>query len=142
MEDADRRPLGVTAFFAEMGERFVDGRLEEMASVWSFPCPIEMDGQLVVMHDPGLFRDYLADRRAAALASGMTAMTPRISAIEMPSRSRFRVWLRWLYHFGGHVEEANHGTVYFMAVAPDGCLRIEMMDLVQLPSDQSAARIA
>ena len=142
MEARDRRPLGVTAFFGQLGEQFAQGRLEEMAGHWTFPCPIEVGGQLVVMRGPEVFVTYLAQRRAAAMARGLTAMTPRISAIEMPRNGRFRVWLRWVFRFGDHVEEEDHGMVYFMAAAPDGRLTIEMMDAVQLPTEGLALQSA
>lgn len=142
MESTDRRPLGVTAFFGLLGERFVAGQLAEMARSWSFPCPIEVDGQLVVMRSPEVLAAHLADLRAASLAKGLTAMTPRVAAVEMPRNGRFRVWLRWVLHYGDRVEEEGHGTLYFMATTPEGGLTIEMMDLVQLPSEGTAAQTA
>ena len=63
----------------------------------------------------------------------------RTSAIEMPRKGRFRVWLRWVAHYGERLREEDHGTVYFMAFRPDGRLTIEMMDIVQLPATQTAA---
>lgn len=134
MVPMDRQPLRMTAFFGLLGEHFVAGRLAEAARVWSFPCPVEMDGQLVVVRSAAAFVAYLADRRDAALAAGLTALTPRVSAIEMPRKGRFRVWLRWVSHFGDRRVEQGHGTVYFLAFQPDGQLTIEMMDIVQLPS--------
>jgi hypothetical protein len=140
MVATDRRPLGVTAFFGLLGEAFAAGRLEEMARSWSFPCPIEVHGELVVMRGPEVLQAHLADLRAAL--QGLTGMTPRIAAIEMPRSGRFRVWLHWVLHFGDHVEEEDHGTVYFMASLPDGRLTIEMMDVVRLYSDRAKAQIA
>ena len=142
MESRDRRPLGVTVFFTLLGEQFAQGRLEEMTSHWAFPCPVEVDGKLVVMRGAEVFVSFLADRRRTALSQGLTAMTPRISAIEMPRKGRFRVWLRWTLHYGNHAEEEDHGVVYFMAAAWDGRLTIEMMDMVQIPFDQAAAQSA
>lgn len=142
MEATDKRPLGVTAFFSLLGRQFVQGRLEEMVRYWAFPCPVEVEGQLVVMRNPEVFVTYLAERRATALASGLTDMTPRISAIEMPRKGRFRVWLRWVFRFGDLTEEEDHGMVYFMCSGPDGRLTIEMMDVVQLPSDKAEAQSA
>lgn len=138
----ERRPLRVTAFFGTMGEQFVAGRLHEFARPWTFPCPVETDGQLVVMRSSEALEAYLAERRRTLIAAGLTAMTPRVSAIEMPRKGRFRVWLRWTLHFGDQAEEENHGTVYFMAFQPDGRLTIEMMDIVQLPPITAAAQSA
>jgi len=139
MVATDSRPLRMTAFFGLLGEHFVAGRLAEAARAWSFPCPVEIDGQLVVMRSAEVFEAYLAERREVALAAGMTALTPRVSAIEMPRKGRFRVWLRWVTRYGESVQEEDHGTVYFMAFTPDGRLTIEMMDIVQLPTAQTAA---
>ena len=139
MVATERRPLRVTAFFVAMGEDFVAGRLGEVVQAWSFPCPVEIDGQLVVMRNSDAFEAYLAQRHSAVLAAGLTALKPRVSAIEMPRKGRFRVWLRWTSHFGDRTQDENHGTVYFMAFRPDGRLTIEMMDLVQLPSADATA---
>ena len=113
-----------------------------MASRWAFPCPMEVDGQLVVMRSPEVFEIYLAERRRAALSQGLTAMTPRISAIEMPRQGRFRVWLRWTLHYGDHAVEEDHGMVYFIAAGLNGRLTIEMMDVVQIAVSQAAAQSA
>ena len=142
MEASDRRPLGVTSFFGLLGEQFVQGRLEAMAGHWAFPCPVEVSGQLVVMRDPQVFVTYLSGRRDEALSQGLTAMTPRISAIEMPRNGRFRVWLRWRLHFGDRVDVEDHGMVYFMAVASDSRMTIEMMDMVPIPSEETEVRSA
>lgn len=142
MHAMDRRPLGVTAFFGLLGEQFVQGRLEDMASRWTYPCPVEVGGRLVVMRSQEAFVGYLAEQRRLARTHGLTGMTPRISAIEMPRSGRFRVWLRWMLHYGDHVEEEDHGVVYFMVAKAGGRLSIEMMDIVHVATDQATAQSA
>jgi hypothetical protein len=138
----DRRPLGVTAFFSHLGEQFVEGRLEEIADRWTFPCPVEVGGQLVVMREPKVFVAYLVEQRQVALSRGLTGMKPRVSAIEMPRNGRFRVWLRWMLQYGDHVEQMDDGVVYFMSAAPGGRLSVEMMDIVHIATEQAAAQSA
>lgn len=139
MVATEQRPLRVTAFFGDMAAQFVAGRLDEVAQPWTFPCPVEIGGQLVVMRNAEAFEAHLAERRTALMGEGLTALTPRVSAIEMPRQGRFRVWVRWSFHFGDRTQEESHATVYFMASRPDGQLTIEMMDVVQLPSTQARA---
>ncbi len=135
------RPLAVTAFFAQLGVLFVQGRLAEMTGFWSFPCPVEVGGRLVVMRDPPMLRDYFARRHDQAQVDGLTAMIPRIAAIEMPRQGRFRVWLRWQYEFADLCVPDDAASLYYMARSAGGGLSIEMMDLVRLPPVSARAML-
>lgn len=129
------RSMTVSALFGRLGGLFVEGRLREMTAFWSFPCPIEMDGRLVVMRDPPELEDFFATRRAKAMEVGLTAFEPRISAIEMPRQGRFRVWMRWAHTFGNVCLLDENGSVYYLSRRPMGDLTIEMMDIVILPRE-------
>jgi len=130
---ASSRPLAVTSFFTQLGALFVQGRFTEMAAFWSFPCPLEIGGDLVVMRDPAMLADHFAHQHVQARQDGLTAMIPRIAAIEMPRQGRFRVWLRWQYEFADLCVPDEAASLYYMARTSRGGLTIEMMDLVRLP---------
>ena len=127
------RPLAVTPLFARLGQLFVQGRLSEMTQHFAFPCPIETEGGLVVMPNPKVLEAFFATQRSSAMLAGMTQMDPRIAAIEMPRKGRFRVWLRWEYVFSDvHVLD-DYGSVYYLTQKPWGELMIEMVDSVRVP---------
>ncbi|TNC52039.1 hypothetical protein FHG66_04370 [Rubellimicrobium rubrum] len=142
MAAASIRPLAVTPLFVRLGELFVKGRLDEMSRHFAFPCPIEIEGGLVVIRTPKVLEAFLATRRSSALLAGMTQMTPRIAAIEMPRKGRFRVWLRWEYIFEDVCLPDEYGSVYYLAQKPWGELMIEMVDSVRVPPYAAQAQSA
>ncbi|TNC71502.1 hypothetical protein [Rubellimicrobium roseum] len=127
---ASRKPLGVTDLFTRMGQDFVAGRFRAMTEPWIFPCPVEMDGHLVVMRSPEDLEDYFRRRFAAHKSAGIRTMAPRISAIEVPRQGRFRVWLRWIGHYDDHQEEDDYVALYYLKQQALDSPRIEMMDVV------------
>ena len=137
--EAALRPLGVTALIARLGELILAGRLEEATRFWSFPCPVEVEGELMVMRDAQALEAFFRHRSELARKAGLLRLIPRIVAIEVPRDGRFRVWLHWIHHFPDRAEEDRTPSVYFMVRRPSGELSIEMMDTVRMPS---GARIA
>ena len=127
------RRLGASALLGRLGELFIADRLREATQLWSFPCPVEVAGELTVMKDAEELEAFFRSRHDRARAAGMTALVPRIIAIEMPRKHRFRVWLRWVHHFDTHDEEEEHTSVFYFVRKPWGGLSIEMMDIVRLP---------
>ena len=63
----------------------------------------------------------------------------KVAAIEMPRNRRFRVWLRWVRHYGDRVREDECGTVCYLVRDAWGGLAIEMIDMVP-PEAASTAR--
>ncbi|WP_210527136.1 hypothetical protein [Rubellimicrobium arenae] len=133
MNRLDRKPQPVSAFFQRLGDLFVQGRIREMTGSWAYPCPVEVQGGLVVMRNAAMMEAFLAMRHADAIQRGLTAMIPRIAAIEMPRKERFRVWLRWEYEFRDQCVPDEYGSLYYLARNPWGTLTIEMLDVVHVP---------
>lgn len=139
MRTTGAKPLGATELITRLGELFVAGRLREATEFWTFPCPIEEAGELLVMRDADALEAFLRRRRKAAGEAGLLAMTPRIIALEVPRNDRFRVWLRWLYRYPTHAEEASDTAVYYIHRRPSGELTIEMMDVARIPAQARRA---
>lgn len=137
-----RKTTTVSALFTQLGLLFVQGRISEMTAYWTFPCPVEVEGQLVVMRDASDLARFFAERRAGAMEAGLTAFEPRIAAIEMPRAGRFRVWLRWALTFGNVCLMEEQVSLYYMARKPRGGLTIEMMDIVLIPLETVPAATA
>lgn len=135
MDGSSGRKMTVSALFAHLGRLFVEGRTREMTGYWSFPCPVEVNGSLVVMRDAPALEEFFAAKRAAAREVGLTGFAPRIAAIEMPRQGRFRVWIRWAHTFGNVCLLDENGSVYYLARRHGGALTIEMMDIVILPRE-------
>lgn len=127
------RRLGASDLLGRLGDLFTADRLREATELWSFPCPVEVAGELTVMKDAEALEAFFRSRHDGARIAGMTALVPRIIAIEMPRKHRFRVWLRWVHRFDTHEEEEEHTSVFYFVRKPWGGLSIEMMDIVCLP---------
>ncbi len=84
------RRLGASALLGRLGELFIADRLHEATQLWSFPCPVEVAGDLTVMKDSDELEAFFRSRHDRARSAGMTALVPRIIAIEMPRKHRFR----------------------------------------------------
>ncbi|MBP1805379.1 hypothetical protein [Rubellimicrobium aerolatum] len=135
MVPGDRTSLPVSALFARLGELFSQGDVAGMAALWTLPCPVEVEGGLVILRSRAMLEAVLSIRCAQARVAGLRRATPRIAAIEMPRRGRFRVWLRWEYEFpGGPLVADRFGSVYYLARTSQGGLTIEMMDVVHAPA--------
>ncbi len=136
----DVRHLGATALITHLGELFMAGRFEEATRFWSFPCPIEVEGEMLVIHDACEFEAFLRRQRGRAHEAGLLALTPKVIAVELPrDDGRFRIWLRWFYSFAGRSEEAPDLSVFYMRRRPSGELSIEMMNLVHVPAEALSA---
>jgi hypothetical protein len=130
MDGEGLRPTSVTALFVRLGQLFAEGRTAEMAQFWSYPCPIEVNGTLVVMRDAAALASVMAERRRRASEAGLLMLEPHIVAVEIPRGGRFRVWLRWVHHYEGASATEENVSLYFLARQADGTPIIEMMDLV------------
>jgi hypothetical protein len=135
-------PLSATALVARLGELFLAGRLQEVTELWSFPCPVELGGELRVMRNAEELLGFFQHRLDRAQAVGLTGLVPRIIAIEMPRKHRFRVWFRWIHRYGDHEMEEEHSSVFYLHRKPLGNLSIEMMDIVRLPDVAAVAKSA
>ena len=132
-------PISVTALITRLAELYVADRLWEATQFWSFPCPVEVDGELMVMRDATALEAFFRRRRELARAAGLQELTPRIIAIEVPRDGRFRVWFRWIARLADRVVEDSNTSLYYMVRKPSGELSIEMMDLVRLPTGVKSA---
>ena len=140
MRTADVRHLGATAMISHLGELFLADRLREVTQFWSLPCPVEVEGELLVMHDASALEAFLRQRRELARRASLLAMTPQAVAVEVPREDgRFRIWLRWAYGFADHTESDPDLSVYYMVRKPSGELSIEMMTLVRVPAEALSA---
>jgi hypothetical protein len=135
-------PLSATALIARLGDLFMAGRLNEVTELWSFPCPVEVGGELRVMRDAEELLGFFQRRLDRAKAAGLIALVPRVIAIEMPRKHRFRVWFRWVYHYADREQEEEHSSVFYLHRKPLGNLSIEMMDIVRLPDVAIEAKSA
>jgi hypothetical protein len=137
--DGSDSPLSVTALMTRLGQLFMADRLEEATRFWTFPCPVEVAGELTVMPDARALEGFFRRRRELAREMGLLDMTPHVIAVEVPRDGRFRAWLRWRYAFADRTEEDSHASVYFMVRKRSGALVIEMMDIVRVPAELSPA---
>jgi hypothetical protein len=122
------KPLRVTAFFERMGLLFTEGRLEELAGLWHFPCPIMLDSQILLLRNRAGFLTHMTAQRDAALAQGPVTIVPLVSAVEIPRYGRLRVWMRWRTTSAQGVVDDQFGSVFYLSRSPQGVLCVEMIE--------------
>ncbi len=139
MPDASPRPISVTALITRLGHLFMEDRIGEATRFWSFPCPVEVDGELMVMRDARALEAFFQRRRELARERGLLSIEPRIIAVEVPRDGRCRAWFRWVRRYADRVEEDGETSVYYMVRKPSGEFTIEMMDVVRTAAEAKSA---
>lgn len=139
MSEASRRPLSVTALITRLGDLFMADRLSEATRYWAFPCPVEVDGELMVMRDACALEAFFQRRRELARERGVLSLSVRVIAVEVPRDGRCRAWFRWVRTYADRVEEDQRTSVYYMVRKPTGEIVIEMMDIVRTAAEARSA---
>ncbi len=124
MDGTGLRPLGVSALFGRLGQLFAQECLRGMTEFWAYPCPVEVNGSLVVMRDSTALERFYARRRLGPQEAGLVALEPQIIAVEIPRNGRFRVWLRWRHVFADSAVTEEDVSLYYMTRRPCGALII------------------
>lgn len=123
----------LTAHLAQRGEMLLSGQIDALLATYAFPLPVLMEERLLLIrcHDQARAildqaREFLADR-------GVAHMRPKVTAVELPRASRYRVWVDW--HQVAVASDASllMQAIYYCRDTADG-LRIEMVNCTRLAS--------
>ncbi|MEO0864720.1 MAG: hypothetical protein AAFY39_09055, partial [Pseudomonadota bacterium] len=112
-----------------LGEAFLAGRLDYVASNFAFPMPLFQDGDLVVFGTAEMMVEGLQMYLDEARQYGTARLRPRVIAEGIPARNHSSVWVEW-DHCGAdgtclrtsqvrYVLYQDHGQVYPKIEAAD-----------------------
>ncbi|MDX5350672.1 MAG: hypothetical protein LPJ95_08215 [Paracoccaceae bacterium] len=85
----------ISALMLHRGELLLTGRTEELLATYRFPLPVYLRTVRFTLATPERARPVFAVLRQSLLDRGVTALAPRITALDLPRGGRFRVWVDW-----------------------------------------------
>lgn len=85
----------ISKHFRDRAELLLSGQFNRMITGYVFPLPVFLHSSRLVLQAPDHAMLILAHLRAALVDRGVVALRPSVSAIDLPSAGRFRVWVDW-----------------------------------------------
>jgi hypothetical protein len=98
---------------------------------YCFPLPVHLDNSRVIVRNPDEATAMLRLQRTAFVECGVIALTPSVTAMDLPRKGRFRIWVDW-----HELTVSGHGplqskVIYYCRQTPTG-FKIEMVDYTRL----------
>jgi hypothetical protein len=113
---------------------FHSGQFARIVAHYDFPLALHLEDRFVLLRSPAELERYLVDFWAAARVAGFSSITPRITAIDLPRRGRFRAWVHYTHMDAAGRVVAQSERVFFCRDKGERIL-VEMLEVTQLPVD-------
>jgi hypothetical protein len=123
------------AFVQQLAQHFNASDFAALAEGYVFPLPVQVDGELLVLHSAAEMVMAIAQYRAVNVAAGLVPSAPRIVAIDLPRNGRFRLWVDWHY---GAPDATRHETtrnVYYCSTIGNR-IQIEMVQFLRFAASR------
>lgn len=115
--------------FNALADAFVDDRIDLVASCFSYPLPMFLEGELQVFGSADTLAEALAMYREASRGLGVRKFQPRIVAEGLAVNGCSCVWVEWDHlDADGNCKRSNQVRYAVRQTAPDQCPTIEMVD--------------
>jgi hypothetical protein len=98
---------------------------------YCFPLPVHLDTSRVIVRNPDEAAAMLRLQRTAFLERGVVALTPCVTAMDLPRGGRFRIWVDWHELTVSEQGPLQSKVIYYCRQVPGG-FRIEMVDYTRL----------
>jgi hypothetical protein len=109
----------------------MSGQLSRLVNDYSFPLPVHLTDSRVILRTAEEAQAMLSVLRMALLARGVVALRPRVTAVDLPHRGRFRAWVDWEEQAVPGEETRVSSAIYYFQVGALG-LRTEMIVYTRL----------
>ena len=106
----------------------MSGRFEDLAREHLYPMPIYVGPERHTFSTPQTMEETYRDIRKRLVSAGVEKLTTRVTAVEVPRRGRFRVWVDWFALRKGEGPNCVALSVEYMRATQNG-LRTEMSDV-------------
>lgn len=134
-----RMNVAVHALIARQADLLFRGDTAAMLTAFDLPLAAQHGDEMLVMATPDQFSDVMAGHRSAVIAVGVTGFRARLTAIELPRRGRFRVWVDLDHLRGDAVDQgADQFVLYCRQVRAE--IRVELIDCLRLSTAMVAAQ--
>jgi hypothetical protein len=127
------------SFFAHRGDMLLQGRIDEILPTYCFPMVLDLADRRMIVRGPSEAQPMLATLREALLERGVFALRPKVTALDLPRRGRFRVWVDW-QELALPVEGTRMSSVIYYCRQGHGRLQTEMLEYRQMSMPELAVR--
>ena len=114
---------------------FMAGRQTTVAEVFSQPLALHIEEAFVLLQSHGALEDTLQRYRCLLKRQGITAVVPRVAAIEIPRRTRFRAWVDMVFYAGTQRQHDSSSAIFYGHVT-ETMFRIEMLHFIEFAHPQ------
>jgi hypothetical protein len=121
----------IAAQLRNRGDLLLAGRIDELLAAYQFPLPVFLPQQRMVLQGPEEARKVFTVLRQALVCSGIAALRPKVTAVELPRAGRFRLWVDWQELALPSGETRTSSATYYCRATPLGP-RIEMVNYTHL----------
>jgi hypothetical protein len=134
--------------FSEVASQLGDRALWLMAENYDrivadycFPLPVHLDSSRVIVRSAVEASAMLRLQRTAFLERGVIALTPSVTAMDLPRSGRFRIWVDWHELTVSDTGPLKSKVIYYCRQTPTG-FRIEMVDYTRLSMPELQTQFA
>lgn len=108
---------------------------------YCFPLPVHLDNSRVIVRSADEATAMLTLQRAAFMERGVIALTPSVTAMDLPRGGRFRIWVDWHEMTLSDQAPLQSKAIYYCRQTPTG-FRIEMVDYTRLSMPELHSQFA
>ena len=105
----------------------LSGRIEDYCREYPVPTPIYLQDKLLPITSSDQMLQAANHLRKLFLRRGVLHIQPKVAAVELPRKGRFRVWVNWLEFAQDSVNNAASQSIYYLQQT-DHDFRTEMVN--------------
>ncbi len=109
----------------------MEGRYSDMVGAFDLPLALQVGHEMMVVGSAQEFSDTMARYCDELQALGVTGLSVRQTAIELPQRARFRIWIEMDHRYGQDILSGGDQMILYCRQSEQG-LRIELLQCVRL----------
>lgn len=104
---------------------------------FDLPLAVQADGVMTVLSTEAQFIEAMAGHLAALIASGVTSLVVRMTAMELPRKGRFRIWADFDHVRAGGTDPGADQVILYCRRDAAG-FRVELLHCTRLALTVSA----
>jgi hypothetical protein len=126
------------AMVERFATRFNAGDLLSMTEDFVFPLPVQVQEKLALIHRPADMVALFECCRAAIAPQGLKPSHPRIIAMDLPRKGRFRLWVDWSCHAFPTPDQVHTKNIYYCSFIGSR-IQVEMVQYLHIAAEGSLA---
>ena len=107
------------------------GRFADMLPRFDLPLAVQVGADMTVLSSQMQFIDAMANYRDDLIASAVTALVVRMTAVELPRQGRFRIWADFDHHRAIGVDKSADQVILYCR-QEQGDIQVELLHCTRL----------